>query len=243
MDRMRRERDAAVTQAIGAAPLWRRGAMRWAARSVLAWMPLREAPKHHLMRAFLRSRHAALELGRRLTNRGVLATPEDVFFLEYEELAGIALCGAPVPIELAERRQHYERWLRTPPDELLRSDGVPVETMTPTGDPDLLRGHGIGGGIGEGPVKILEEPDPRLMDDGDVLVVTYADPGWTPLFPRASAVVMEVGGTMCHAAVVARELGIPAVFAVRNAKSHLSNGEWVRVDGDSGRVTRIEGAG
>jgi pyruvate,water dikinase len=106
-------------------------------------------------------------------------------------------------------------------------------------EPGALVGHGIGGGIGEGPVKILDAPDPRQVNDGDVLVVTFADPAWTPLFMRASAVVMEVGGTMCHAAVVARELGIPAVFAVRDAKTRLVDGERVRVDGDAGRVIRL----
>ena len=70
-----------------------------------------------------------------------------------------------------------------------------------------------------------------------MLVVRFADPGWTPLFPRAAALVMEVGGVMCHAAVVARELGIPAVFGVRGATEQLENGCRVTVDGVSGTVT------
>jgi pyruvate,water dikinase len=69
------------------------------------------------------------------------------------------------------------------------------------------------------------------------LVVEFADPGWTPLFPRAAAVVMEVGGMMCHAAVVARELGVPAVFGVADATTLLREGTRVTVDGDKGTVT------
>ena len=76
------------------------------------------------------------------------------------------------------------------------------------------------------------------MKDGDVLVLVFADPGWTPLFPRAAAVVMEVGGLMCHAAVVARELGVPAVFGVRNATRVFAEGERVVVDGGAGTVSR-----
>ena len=72
---------------------------------------------------------------------------------------------------------------------------------------------------------------------GDVLVLEYADPGWTPLFPRAAAVIMEVGGLMCHAAVVARELGIPAVFGVRDATHTLRDGQVVAVDGGSGTIS------
>jgi pyruvate,water dikinase len=90
-------------------------------------------------------------------------------------------------------------------------------------------------------VRVLREPDPRAMADGDVIVMRYADPGWTPLFPRAAAVVMEVGGVMCHAAVIARELGIPAVFGVSDATALLRDGERVVVDGTAGTVRR-EGA-
>jgi pyruvate,water dikinase len=88
-------------------------------------------------------------------------------------------------------------------------------------------------------VRILTEPDPRAMSDGDVIVMELADPGWTPLFPRAAAVVMEVGGLMCHAAVVARELGIPAVFGVDGATQLLREGQVVIVDGNAG-VVRVE---
>ncbi len=215
--------------------------MRWAARAVLEWMPLREAPKHYIMQTFQRARAAALELGRRLADRRILTTADDVFLLELEELEAVVRRGEPVPPDLAARRYDLARWARATPPTVIRSDGVPVEEPDEgPDDPRELRGNGIGGGAGEGPVNILETPDPRRVRDGDVLVVTFADPGWTPLFPRAAAVVMEVGGTMCHAAVVARELGIPAVFAVRDAKQRLVAGERVRVDGDAGRVTRLE---
>ena len=116
-----------------------------------------------------------------------------------------------------------------PARDFVRSDGVPVDEVADepaedeSSDP-LLRGTAIGGGCGEGPVKILHEPDPEALSAGDVLVVRFADPGWTPLFPRAAGIVMEVGGALCHAAIVARELGIPSVFAVRGATERLEQG-------------------
>jgi pyruvate,water dikinase len=75
-----------------------------------------------------------------------------------------------------------------------------------------------------------------------VLVVRFADPGWTPLFPRAAALVMEVGGVMCHAAVVARELGIPAVVGVARATELITSGERISVDGSSGVVQHLDPA-
>lgn len=65
----------------------------------------------------------------------------------------------------------------------------------------------------------------------------YADPGWTPLFPQASGIIMEVGGLICHAAVVARELGIPAVFGIAHATRNLKNGQYIKMDGTRGTVT------
>jgi pyruvate,water dikinase len=129
---------------------------------------------------------------------------------------------------------------RKAPD-FVRSDGVPVEEPEDAAaagsiEDKSLRGVGIGSGCGEGPVKVLHNPDPRQAEDGDVLVMEFADPGWTPLFPRAAAVVMEVGGTLSHAAVVARELGIPAVFGVKDATKLLKDGDRVTVDGNEGRI-------
>ncbi len=105
------------------------------------------------------------------------------------------------------------------------------------GESGVLHGTPVSAGSVSGPVRILREPDPRAMQDGDVIVVEFADPGWTPLFPRSAAVVMEVGGALCHAAVVAREMGIPAVFGVRNATHLLRDGRFVRVDGGAGTVS------
>ena len=86
---------------------------------------------------------------------------------------------------------------------------------------------------------MLDAPDPGALAEGEILVVHLADPGWTPLFPRASGLVMEVGGLMCHAAVVARELGIPADFGVQGATRALSNGDRIEIDADAGTVTLL----
>jgi pyruvate,water dikinase len=237
------ERERAVAAAVAEAPFWRRPWLRLCARLVASYMPLREAPKHYAMHAFARIRASALELGRRFAARGVLAAPADVFFLEWSEVRHLAEGRPPLPglrRLVAERQARHELFRALPRPHFVRSDGVPVLEEEPAPGPDgALRGDGVSAGTASGPVRILREPDPHAMRDRDVIVVTLADPGWTPLFPRASAVVMEVGGTLCHAAVVARELGIPAVFGVTGATRRLHDGQSVRVDGRAGTVTPL----
>jgi phosphohistidine swiveling domain-containing protein len=235
--RARTDRERALDQALAASPFWRRPLMRCLAHAVTRFMPLREAPKHYAMHVFLRMRLALLELGRRLAERSALDRAEDVMFLDLAEVrAALAGEGGDPRRRIAFRRSRWEAFRRLRPPHFVRSDGVPVEAA-PSARPDgRLVGVGVSRGTARGTVCVLREPDPSRLRDGDVLVVEFADPGWTPLFPRAAAVVMEVGGTMCHAAVVARELGVPAVFGVVGATTALRDGMWVAVDGDEGTV-------
>ncbi|HCE04315.1 MAG TPA: hypothetical protein DEQ98_13860, partial [Acidobacteria bacterium] len=93
-------------------------------------------------------------------------------------------------------------------------------------------------GTSAGPACVLSSPhDAGRMTRDDVLVAPSTDPGWTPLFLRASAIVMETGGYLSHGAVVAREFGIPAVVNVRDAMIQIRDGDRLRVDGDNGVVT------
>jgi len=243
--RMRAERLQALAEARAQAPWWRRPLLASAARLVEVYAPLREAPKHYAMFVFQRMRAAALELGRRLAQRGLIDEAADVMFLDRGDLDATVRGGAPAPdlrASVRERRARHARHLAEKPPDFLRSDGVPVldERLDETPSSDgALRGLGASAGVATGRVRVLRAPDPSAMEDGDVLVVEFADPGWTPLFPRAAALVMEVGGLMCHAAVVARELGVPAVFGVPRATERLQDGQVVRVDGEAGTVTPV----
>jgi pyruvate,water dikinase len=236
--RMAEKRLAAVAAAVATRAWIVRAPLRCLAHLVTLYMPLREAPKHHAMVVFQRMRGASLELGRRLAARGVLVAAEDVAFLEWLEVQQLA-GGATLPDlpgRIEQRRVGFARYLREKPPDVVRSDGVPVTADAQDPTDGVLRGAGASAGIASGPVRVLRTPDPRAMHDGDVLVVEFADPGWTPLFPRAAAVVMEVGGIMCHAAVIARELGIPAVFGVPGVTRRLQDGQRVTVDGVAGSV-------
>ncbi len=241
MDRLAEARRRALDQAVAASPRWRRPLLRRLARGVELYMPLREAPKHYAMFVFQRTRQAAIELGQRLVDRGILAAREEVFYLRWPELLALVRGEATEgPPRLDERHALLERFRTERAPDFLRSDGVPIveeSSFQETAEGEL-RGTAVSAGRASGPVRILRAPDPRAVEAGEVLVMEYADPGWTPLFPRAAAIVMEVGGLMCHAAVVARELGIPAVFGVRGAVRLLADGERVGVDGHLGTITR-----
>jgi pyruvate,water dikinase len=239
LERLAEERARAIAAAARASPLWLRPVLPRLARMVEEFMPLRESPKHYALAAFQRMRGAALELGRRFAEAGIIPGPDDVFFLELSEVRGLAL-GEPPADAIAERirarRREHEQFVRQPAPHFVRSDGVPVRENEDPGGDGPLHGSPVSGGSASGPVRVLREPDPRAMADGDVIVMVFADPGWTPLFPRAAALVMEVGGAMCHAAVIARELGIPAVFGVTGATTLLEDGQLVTVDGTAGTL-------
>jgi pyruvate,water dikinase len=244
IERLSLERDRILSMAIASSAWWKRPLMRRLKRLVELHMPLREAPKHYGVVVFVRIRKAVRELGRRLVERGVLLRQDDVFFVEWPELVALAR-GKPAASDLLHsieaRRERLARFQKSRPPDALRSDGVPIdEEELQEGVAGLLRGTAVAAGLARGPVRILREPDPRLMSDGDVLVVEYADPGWTPLFPRAAGIVMEIGGLMCHAALVAREMGVPSVFGVGRAMVLLRDGQLVEVDGSAGTVRVID---
>ncbi len=244
IERLAAERHKILGRAIAASSFWHRPLMILLERLLAINMPLREAPKHYGVVVFERMRQAARELGKRLKERGILATEEDVFFLEWPELLDLASEKQPrldLAAAIRTRRAQLVTFRNNKAPDMLRSDGVPVDEEDASEPLEgILRGTPVASGLGTGQVRILREPNPNLMKDGDILVVEYADPGWTPLFPRATALVMEIGGLMCHAALVAREMGVPAVFGVRAATSLLKDGDWVEVDGAAGTVKLID---
>ena len=175
-------------------------------------------------------RRLALEAGRRMVVAGLLAEPGEVALLGFDELLGW-LRDEPVDVAgIVERRR--------------RARPRALAAWQPERDP-VKPGSGMTGvaaspGVASGPVRVISGPaEFARLRPGDVLVCQATDPAWTPLFASASAVVAETGGLLSHAAIVAREYGIPAVLGVLEATTRLHDGQVVTVDGGAGRV-RIE---
>jgi pyruvate,water dikinase len=182
-----------------------------------------------------------LEFGRRLAEVGVLDTPEDVFHLRLEELQRVDAVWPPPPQlarELRERMQRRKR-RRAELESTPLVDPRLIRVAAPQ-DVALVRGTPGSQGVAEGPVRVIKDTSEfAKLQPGDVLVAPYTNPAWTPLFQRAAAVVVDSGGAMSHAAIVAREYGIPAVMGTVDGTIQLEDGQRVRVDGTGGLVSRI----
>lgn len=183
-------------------------------------------------------RRIHLELGRRLVERGVLEEPADVELLREAELvAAVTRAGRPPTwAELARRR----RWLAGCDEEgplPQRFHGLPGPGEVPAAaDGDVLQGWGAASGRLTGTARVLRHATDGGLGRGEVLVAVTTDASWAPLFMVAGAVVVEEGGPLSHAAIVARELGIPAVLNVPGVSSLVRSGDRVVVDGDAGTV-------
>jgi rifampicin phosphotransferase len=178
-------------------------------------------------------RRVLLELGRRYAERGQLIDARDIFYLELDEVRTPQ--DVQVNAVVARRKAAREAALAT-------YTVVPTDLLGPsTPEEGAVRGTPASRGSVVGPVRVVrDEADFGRLAAGDVLVCRYTNPAWTPLFSLASAVVTDAGGATSHAAIVAREYGIPAVMGTGDATRVLTDGQLVRVDGNAGTVTRLD---
>jgi rifampicin phosphotransferase len=117
---------------------------------------------------------------------------------------------------------------------------VSVQRPTIVSNGQVWHGIGVSAGRATGVARTIRHPDEGTrLGLGEILVAPSTDPGWTPLFIRASAVVMETGGYLSHGAIVAREYGLPAVVNIPDILSHIKDGETLTVDGDAATVGRL----
>jgi len=203
---------------------------------------LREQPKFQIMRVFALGHALVAPVGAELADRGLLDTADDVFFLTLPELRR-AIAGEDLRKTVGESREVYRREQgRRHIPRVLLSDGTDAETEVPAATDGAIRGTPASPGIAHGIARVIRSPVGARLEPGEVLVAPSTDPGWTPLFLTAGALVMEMGGMMSHGAVVAREYGIPAVVGVPDATGRIATGEHVTVDGSAGTVAREEAA-
>jgi pyruvate,water dikinase len=240
---VRRQAERELRQRFG----WRAGLLLWLTRKLHAGTAAREGTKSALGCLMLPVRRMVLEIGRRLVTAGKLDSPEEVLHFAladfscwlrgYWDGAG----GRELARDRAERRM---AWLaETAPDLITEeADGrfaAKAHSPKAPAESGVWTGISVSPGSASGAARIVLTPtDAAHLQQGDILVAPSTDPGWTPLFLRASAIVMETGGFLSHGAIVAREYGIPAVANVPGILTALQDGEPITVDGSTGRVVR-----
>lgn len=218
-----------------------RRAFLWLLDQACLFQQVREDTRFYMMFPLPPLRRVLLELGRRLAEARVMLAAEDVFHLTFSELEGLDR-WPPAPELAARLRQivlrRKARWAGLEAIPLV--DPRLLGREEPTGDV-LVRGIPGSPGVAEGLVCVIRDPaEFGKLRPGDVLVAPYTNPAWTHLFGRAAAVVVGSGGPASHAAIVAREYGIPAVMGAREATWRLADGRRVRVDGSRGLVLRAD---
>jgi len=183
-------------------------------------------------------REQLVKVGEALAEQGRIEAPDDVFFLDLTE-ARRALAGETMHDLVAQRREAYNIELRRRHiPRLLLADGTELEALAaaPQSRDGAMSGTPASPGTVTGPARVVLDPVSAHLEPGEILVAPSTDPGWTPLFMTAGGLVMEMGGSNSHGAVVAREYGIPAVVGVADATNRIETGQLVTVDGAAGSV-------
>ena len=226
---------------------------RLVARAALSLAKARVRDRENLRfqrtRLFGRVRRILLAAGSKLALAGRLEAPRDVFLLTIDEVMG-AIEGWGVTDDLTAlartRRAETARFAAMPdPPERIeqRGAGTAYRAAAPKASADGAERKGIGAskGVVAGRAKVVRDPRADVVEPGEILVARFTDPGWIALFANAAGIVVERGSLLSHSAIVARELGIPCVVAVKGALGWIKTGEALEIDGGSGIVRKRHG--
>jgi rifampicin phosphotransferase len=240
---------ARVSRALAWHPI-RRLALSWVLKHARRRVRDRENLRLERTRLFARVRQIFLELGRRLHARGVLDAPRDVLYLEVDEVLafvdGRSTC-ADLRSLAALRRLEFRAYEDGPvlPNRF-ETRGSPYHVheyrriRCARAEPhDERGGLGCSPGVVRGPVRFVSDPRTADLSSRSILVAEHTDPGWIMVFPAALGVIVERGSVLSHAAIVARELGIPAVVSLPGVTDWLRDGDWIEMDGSTGVVRRV----
>lgn len=202
---------------------------------------IRENIKSVAVRYWMVMRFTVLELGKRLTIRGVLKNRDDIFFLSIEEIGPVSRNEADFKVKdvIATRRNEYERNLTITPPKVVVGRFDPDNFIPDKVDKTatVLTGLAVSPGVVTGKARVIlrANTDEQVLP-GEILVAPFTDPGWTPYFLTAAAIVMDQGGILSHGSIVAREYGIPTVVNVGPATKIIKTGQTIQVDANRGIV-------
>ena len=212
----------------------------------------RENLRFERTRVYGRVRAVFMQIGRRLKDLDVLERADDIFYLDVQEITGLIRgtgSSAHVKPLLRARRAEFEGYASgaEPPRRFITCGPAQLESSMRTIESDSTdesensrKGQACSPGVVRGPVRVVTDPRTATIKSGDILVAERTDPGWVTIFPLVKGVIMERGSLLSHSAIVARELGLPAVVGVEDACRWLQDGDWVELNGTSGHIRRLE---
>lgn len=198
----------------------------------------REYPKYAIINRYYIYKQALLKEAEQLVEAGVLRAKEDIYYLSFHELRSVIETGKVDYTIIHKREEAYNIYKKLIPPRVFTSEG---EVMTGTYKRENIPAGAIVGlpvssGIVEGRARVILNMSEADLDEEDILVTTFTDPSWTPLFVSIKGLVTEVGGLMTHGAVIAREYGLPAVVGVERATKLIKDGQRIRVNGRDGYI-------
>jgi len=198
----------------------------------------REYPKYGMICRYFVYKLALLEEAERLVAAGVLREKEDIFYLGLRELQDVVRTYRVDEQLIRERKEAFRSYAALTPPRVLTSQGEGLSGAYRRDDvpAGALIGLPVSAGTVEGRARVIFDLAQANLEPDDILVTTFTDPSWTPLFVGIKGLVTEVGGMMTHGAVIAREYGLPAVVGVENATRLIRDGQRIRVHGTDGYV-------
>lgn len=198
----------------------------------------REYPKYAMVNRYFVYKQALLKEAEQLVQAGVMYEKEDIYYLTFEELREVVRTQKLDYQIIHHRKVEYKLYEKLTPPRVITSDGEIImgKYKRENLPADAIAGLPVSSGVVEGRARVILNMEDADLEDGDILVTSFTDPSWTPLFVSIKGLVTEVGGLMTHGAVIAREYGLPAVVGVENATKRIKDGERIRVNGTEGYI-------
>ena len=201
----------------------------------------REYPKYSIVSRYFVYKKALLREAEQLVKAKVILEKEDIYYLSVDELREVIRNNRLDQEFINKRKEEYRSYEKLTPPRVITSDGEIINGKyerenLPAG---AIVGLPVSSGVVEGQARVILNMDDADLGSDDILVTSFTDPSWTPLFVSIKGLVTEVGGLMTHGAVIAREYGLPAVVGVENATKLIKDRQRIRVNGTDGYIEII----
>ncbi|MEN0052676.1 MAG: phosphoenolpyruvate synthase [Mucilaginibacter sp.] len=198
----------------------------------------REYPKYGIINRFFVYKQALLKEVEQLVQAKVIQDPEDTYYLTFEELREVIGTNKADDQLINQRKVEHQLHEKLNPPRVITSDGEIISGRYSHHDlpAGAIAGLAVSSGVIEGRARVILNMEDAELEDGDILITSFTDPSWTPLFVSIKGLITEVGGLMTHGAVIAREYGLPAVVGVEYATTLIKDKQRVRVNGTDGYI-------